>query len=167
MQRYAPQAKSVFHDSFLFGAELWNDLFSDNATDVVIDHHQYWAFAGYPGNSTLADFCGAFENEAARADEFKFEVWLGEWALATDNCAHWLNGLNRGVPNQGFKCAKLSCPQTYMPDKVDFDRNADILGPFGDSNSTLNSIQKGQCFTDSLNLDQGQVRELAKCAQAS
>ncbi len=23
-------------------------------------------------------------------------VWMGEWALATDSCAHWLGGFNDG-----------------------------------------------------------------------
>lgn len=46
----------------------------------------------------------------------------------------------------------MDCPRTYMPDGTgtDFDRNADILGPFGHSDNTKNSIQKGLCFTDSL-----------------
>jgi hypothetical protein len=29
-------------------------------------------------------------------DEFKMEVWIGEWSLATDVCAMWLGGFNDG-----------------------------------------------------------------------
>jgi hypothetical protein len=39
-----------------------------------------------------------------------------------------------------------------MPDGVgtDFDRTSDILGPFGHSDNIKNLIQKGLCWTDSL-----------------
>jgi len=32
---------------------------------------------------------------------------------------------------------------------VDFDRNADILGPFGTAKPETVAIQKGKCFKDS------------------
>jgi len=95
------------------------------------------------------------------------DVWFGEWSLATDNCAQHLNGLNDGtLNNNNYPCAQLDCPRTYMPDGTgtDFDRDADILGPFGHSDNTKNSIQKGKCFTDSLVYNQDEVRQIATCA---
>lgn len=89
--------------------------------------------------------------------------------MATDNCAQHLNGFNDGTPNAKFQCAQMACPKTYMPDAfaVDFDRNAEMLGPYGHSDNTKNAIQKGNCFTDSLTFNQDQVGQLAKCALAS
>lgn len=94
------------------------------------------------------------------------EVWFGEWAFATDNCAQHLNGFNDGVMNAHGKCAQMDCPRTYMPDGVgtDFDRTADMLGPFGHSDNSRNSIQKGLCWTDSLEFNQTQIQDLAKCS---
>lgn len=45
VQRYAPQAYFVFHDSFRYDENVWNDLFRDDDVEkVVMDHHYYWAF---------------------------------------------------------------------------------------------------------------------------
>jgi hypothetical protein len=45
VQRFAPQAWFVFHDSFRYDPDVWNDLFRDDDIDkVAIDHHYYWAF---------------------------------------------------------------------------------------------------------------------------
>jgi hypothetical protein len=45
VQRYAPQALFIFHDSFRYEPKDWNDLFrDDDIENVVIDHHYYWAF---------------------------------------------------------------------------------------------------------------------------
>ena len=152
----------MFHDSFIYDPESWNDLFYDDLDKVVMDHHYYWAFGD--GMSKLADFCAATYAETLKADKIKYQVWFGEWALATDKCAHWLQGFNDGTTNPLFKCAQLECPKTYLPDGVDFDRSAAILGPFGDSPSVNNSIQYGKCFTDSLHMNQKEVGDLAKCA---
>merc|ERR1712196_316048 len=45
-------------------------------------------------------------------------VIVGEWSLATDNCAMWLNGFNDNVP--GFpkvECERVKCPDAYMNDE--------------------------------------------------
>lgn len=104
VQRFAPQAKFVFHDSFRFDPDTWNKLFrADDVHNVVIDHHYYWAFQ--TNLKVIDDFCGQVKTEAAIADKLNMEVWFGEWSLATDNCAQHLNGLNDGTMNPNFKCA--------------------------------------------------------------
>ena len=82
---------------------------------------------------TAEEFCDDYERNASTADKVKYEVWIGEWALATDVCAHWLGGFNDGNTDPQFKCKKVSCPKSYLPaaNAVDFDRTADMLGPFG------------------------------------
>lgn len=104
VQRYAPQAHFVFHNSFIYQPDKWNDLFRDDDIDkVAMDHHYYWAFES--GLNKIDQFCQDTKYFAGLADQIKYEVWFGEWALATDNCAMFLNGLNDGDPNHLFKCA--------------------------------------------------------------
>ncbi len=62
-------------------------------------------------------------------------MWVGEWSLATDVCAHWLGGFNDSNTEYQFECKKVDCPVSYMPEpyNVDFDRTAASLGPYGES----------------------------------
>lgn len=40
VQTHAPDTKFVFHNSFVYNAEAWDDLFPDgDHADVVMDHH--------------------------------------------------------------------------------------------------------------------------------
>ena len=40
---------------------------------------------------------------------------VGEWSLATDNCAMWLNGFNDNVPGYPkVECEMVRCPDPYM-----------------------------------------------------
>jgi hypothetical protein len=98
---------------------------------VAIDHHQY---QGWAHNMFTADeFCDDYERNAATADSIKYEVWIGEWALATDVCAHWLGGFNDGNTDPQFKCKRVTCPKSYLPaeNAVDFDRTTPMHGPYG------------------------------------
>ena len=109
--------------------------------------------------NTTQEFCFNYVQQAAVADKFKYEVWIGEWALATDVCAHWLGGFNDGNTAPQFQCEWIDCPQTYLPASVavDFDRNAEVLGPFGSGNPDNVCIHKGKCPTDSLFFNQTEV----------
>ena len=91
------------------------------------------------------------------AEKIKYPVWNGEWSLATDACAFWLDGFNDykldgfnngGVPKTD-KCQWVECPKTYLPDDVavDMDRTAYMQGPFG--SNYLSVAQYGMCPTDS------------------
>lgn len=45
VQKHAPQAHFVFHDSFHYDPGMWNDLFADDDIDkVAMDHHYYQAW---------------------------------------------------------------------------------------------------------------------------
>jgi len=100
----------------------------------------------------------------APAQDIKYPVWIGEWSLATDTCAHWLNGFNDHRDEFSYECKWVDCPYSYLPEDVavDFDRTAEILGPFG-GGTTLGAIQKGQCMIDSEFFNDDQTMELAKC----
>ena len=88
--------------------------------------------------TTVKQFCDDYESNAKNAESFKYEVWFGEWSLATDVCATWLGGFNDGNTNPQQTCNWVDCPQTYLPaeNAVDFDRTKDINGPFGSGTPT-------------------------------
>ena len=43
--------------------------------------------------------CSEYEKHAATATFSKYEVWFGEWSLATDVCAMWLGAFNDANTN--------------------------------------------------------------------
>jgi len=75
---------------------VWDDLFADDDIDLVaMDHHFYQAF-NQPAFTETGKACDDYGSNAYYASQIKYEVWFGEWALATDVCAHWLGGFNDG-----------------------------------------------------------------------
>lgn len=85
--------KFVFHDAFLqLDGPVWNDLFADDDMEnVIMDIHQYMAWD--PKVNYLSFYCNSFKATiAAVTATIKYPVWVGEWSLATDACALWLDG---------------------------------------------------------------------------
>ena len=87
-----------------------------------------------PGSSDIKYYINFCEN-ILNDDDFKnlkYDVWVGEWSLATDICAMWLGGFNESFdfPYQ-FDCEWVECPYSYLSGDlaVDFDRTAPLLGP--------------------------------------
>merc|ERR1712051_645247 len=107
MEEQQPRLKFVFHDSFHFGASDWNDMFSDeDGWDNVV------------------------------MDTHQYDVWVGEWSLASDVCALWLGGFNDANTDVDSRapCQRVQCPTSYMTEQaVDFDRAAAQLGPYGEN----------------------------------
>jgi glucan 1,3-beta-glucosidase len=131
------ELKFVFHDAFLTSHLIWNDLFADDDMEnVVMDTHQYLAWS--PALYTMKSYCSVFNVNLTgpRVKKIKYEKWVGEWSLATDVCAQWLEGFN-DARSDGYQynCQKVECPRSYLPEEyaVDFDRSAAMLGPYGES----------------------------------
>lgn len=165
LRKYNPDALFIFHNSFIFEPSVWNDIFpEDDMKNVVMDHHFYHAFAD--GHLRTVDaLCDDYEQNMAKADQFKFPVWIGEWSLGTDVCAHWLGGFNDANTKPQFECKWVDCPKTYMKEHgTDFDRTAAMLGPFGEFDAKTVTIQNGKCSTDSDYFSEDQVKQFAKCA---
>ena len=165
MKAKAPQLKFVFHDSFHFGAGDWNDMFDDDEdySNVIMDTHFYTAWWG--AQPYIGKYCDGYRNSLQGATDIKYDVWVGEWSLATDVCALWLGGFNDNNTPYAYECAWVDCPHSYIPDKelaVDFDRSADMLGPYGQN--TLSTIQKGMCPTDSNHFPEEDIMTLGQCA---
>jgi len=102
----------------------------------------------------------------ATALDVKYEVWVGEWSLATDVCALWLGGFNDANTDAAHTCQMVDCPVSYMPvNGVDFDRTAADLGPYGASGLTRShsTIQNGKCAIDSAFYNDDDVMRLGQC----
>lgn len=152
MREQQPRLKFVFHDAFHFDANTWNDLFADDDHEnVVMDTHQYFAWGGQ--HEDIGTYCDEYGGTIGHAAEVKYDVWVGEWSLATDVCALWLGGFNDANTDASRECQRVECPYSYLPEATaaDFDRSADVLGPFGSTGLSRDHsvIKNGTCAIDS------------------
>ena len=122
----------------------------DDIENVVMDTHQYFAWGGPHGD--IGDYCDEYGGTMQNALAVKYDVWVGEWSLATDVCALWLGGFNDANTDASRTCQRVECPYSYMNEyAVDFDRTAAKLGPYGSGSSTRDhaTISYGTCAVDS------------------
>ena len=165
MKERQPRLKFVFHDAFHFDADFWNQMFSDDDHEnVVMDTHQYFAWGGQHGD--IGDYCDEYGGTLGNALNVKYDVWVGEWSLATDVCALWLGGFNDANTDASRTCQRVECPHSYMNNHaVDFDRNASTLGPYGASGIGKDhaTISNGTCAIDSDWYKDDDVMRLGQC----
>ena len=133
---------------------------------VAVDHHEY---AAWSNRWTVWGVCEAYKANTKHYDAFRkngIEVWIGEWSLATDTCAHWLGGFNDANSNPRH-CKAVECPKSYLPeDEFDtsFDRNSsEHLGPMFQGDISWVGIKSGQCWDDSDWFSGRQVGKIAQC----
>lgn len=70
-------------------------MFSDDEdiSNVIMDTHQY--FAWWSAQTEIQGYCNGYQELfEENAPSIKYEIWVGEWSLATDVCAMWLGGFN-------------------------------------------------------------------------
>jgi len=158
----APDWKYVMHDSFRFVKEQWGGFMS-GCPDIAIDTHIYQAWMN---PSSPADYySNACQQKygISTMEENAMPVIIGEWSLAGDNCAMWLNGFNDNLP--GFPkvpCKMIDCPASYLPHNsidveyspeqglpedqtipgIPLDATAPLQGPYGTGTS---GPSFGQC----------------------
>eukprot|EP00752_Nemacystus_decipiens_P018730 g16793.t1 len=148
VREQAPDWLFLMHDSFNFDVNTWGD-FMKNCPTIGLDTHIYqaWKPPG-PQAAYLANACDAKKNIEAM-EEMGMPVVVGEWSLATDNCAMWLNGFQDNLP--GFPqtaCKMVRCPLPYMASEqpgAPVNPNMPPVGPFGTGSSTPSF---GQCPID-------------------
>jgi glucan 1,3-beta-glucosidase len=107
----------------------------DGCPERALDTHIYQAWRN--PDSRIGFYQDACRQKGAIAEmERQFgPVIVGEWSLATDNCAMWLNGFNDNLP--GFPrlpCKYIPCADPYMGDGqpgAPVDPNTPIQGPYG------------------------------------
>jgi glucan 1,3-beta-glucosidase len=94
----SPHWLVLFHDSFRLSPAYWGKSsgFLTDCTHYAVDTHLYLAWSdGVEERERYVDtVCQSAERIAYMEREQGVKVVVGEWSLATDNCAMWLNGLN-------------------------------------------------------------------------
>jgi len=146
VKRGAPYWKYIMHDSFRFDPSVWGGYMA-GCPDRAIDTHIYQAWDNPDSRiSFYANACNQKSAIAAMEREFG-PIIVGEWSLATDNCAMWLNGFNdnlAGFPR--LPCKYVKCADPYMGEGVQpgtpVDPNKPIQGPFG---TGMSGPIYGQC----------------------
>eukprot|EP00934_Nitzschia_sp_Nitz4_P002256 Nitzschia sp. Nitz4//scaffold125_size66327//31384//33714//NITZ4_006131-RA/size66327-augustus-gene-0.2-mRNA-1//1//CDS//3329534613//2256//frame0 len=129
-KRGAPYWKYIMHDSFRFDPNIWGG-FMDGCPERAIDTHIYQAWRDPDSRlGFYADACN--QKGAIAAMERAFgPIIVGEWSLATDNCAMWLNGFNDNLP--GFPrlpCKYIPCSEPYMGKGVQPGAPVDPMKPY-------------------------------------
>ena len=62
----------------------------DDIDNIVLDTHYYTCYIDKL--NSIEEYCDSYKTNLAEASKIKYEVWVGEWSLATDKCALWLGG---------------------------------------------------------------------------
>jgi len=140
----APHLKFVYHDSFR--NDVW-DGFLTNCSNVALDWHIYqaWNIERY-GDQFLLE-ADSYEQYIDNFKQKGIQLVIGEYSLATDNCAMWLNGFQDNL--EGFpitECKFSPCPFPYI-DVKDLNRIEQIISPYG---TGLSSPRMGTCPYDGL-----------------
>lgn len=156
MHYNSPNLKFIYHNSFR--DNIW-DNFLVNCSNVAIDWHIYqaWDESRYGDQFLLeADNYVTYINNLKKKG---IQTVVGEFSLATDNCAMWLNGFQDNI--QGFPitdCKYSPCPYSYVKNITDLDRTKEILSPFG---TGLSSPRMGTCpYEGMLVIDNNQIEFL-------
>lgn len=94
----APHWLVLFHDSFRLSEEFWGEKsqshFLEGCSHYAVDIHLYHAWAwDNPPEYFIKNACYD-HNHLRDMEELGVPIVVGEWSLATDNCAMWLNGVN-------------------------------------------------------------------------
>lgn len=165
VQAKAPNWITLFHDSFRLWPSNFGGDWMQNCSNWAMDTHLYlaWADPNTP-EAYVTMSCGEGSN-LKLMESLGVPVIVGEWSLATDNCAMWLNGFNDNVP--GFPkvaCKRVKCSASYMGKQLGIPP---IPGPAVDSMDPRGSggesfMINGTCpVSGNLNPDPHTVRALA------
>ena len=136
VQDISPTWVTLMHDSFRLWPSNFGGDWMKNCENWAMDTHLYQAWSdpttvdGY-----ISMTCGTGYN-IALMESIGVPVIVGEWSLATDNCAMWLNGFNDNLP--GFpkvSCDRTMCPDPYMgsgqPGAPPHNVSVDTMDPRG------------------------------------
>lgn len=148
VKKKAPYWKFIIHDSFRFTPETWGG-FMRGCPDRALDTHIYQAWMDPSSRLTFYNNACAQKKQIALMELEFGPVIVGEWSLATDNCAMWLNGFNDNLP--GFPrspCKHIPCSEPYMGTDqpgTPVDIGKPLQGPYG---TGMSGPSFGMCPTD-------------------
>jgi glucan 1,3-beta-glucosidase len=97
VHRVAPHWTMLFHDSFRLSPAFWieNEFLAGCSSLFAVDTHLYLAWDN--AHDSMDSYASAACQHGDRLRSLEKQglaVVVGEWSLATDNCAMWINGLN-------------------------------------------------------------------------
>ena len=126
-----------------------------------MDTHRYYAW--WPRVDELEGYCNGISGDMRKLQSLKYDVWVGEWSLATDTCAFWLDNFNDSKSPRTDACQWVECPKPYLPKPlgVDMDRHAYMQGPFG--TNTIDVARYGMCPIDSDKFSFDELTEMGQC----
>ena len=98
VQLQAPHWITLLHDSFrltpdYFGSNS-SSHFMQNCDHYAVDTHIYQAWAWENTPEWFTQHACLDRQRIMLMESIGVPVIVGEWSLATDNCAMWLNGFN-------------------------------------------------------------------------
>jgi glucan 1,3-beta-glucosidase len=98
VKRWLPHQHIILHDAFKSFDQMWPRLAKSFRGDILIDTHQYQAFGQAQLELARSEHIDAACKLKTRVREFNQQVPLvvGEWSLATSDCAPWLHGFGNG-----------------------------------------------------------------------
>jgi glucan 1,3-beta-glucosidase len=114
VQEHVPRWMCLMHDSFRPTVENWASFFK-LCDKCALDMHLYQAWFPPMSNNKFVELACTDGQKIHDLESAGVPVIVGEWSLATDNCAMWLNGLNDNLPGYPLvECARKPCPDPYM-----------------------------------------------------
>jgi glucan 1,3-beta-glucosidase len=135
VQAKVPHWITIFHDSFRLTPENWID-FMPGCPNYAFDSHIYQAWADDAPISWFHTHSCYDGYQLKKMESLGIPIIVGEWSLAVDNCAMWLNGLNDNV--YGYPkttCEMVDCPFPYFGagkiPNAPVDPTKGIQDPFG------------------------------------
>jgi len=141
-----PKWMFVMHDSFRGYPAAWWD-FMRGCPQKAMDSHIYQAW-NRPGiiQTYHANACNFRGGVRVMEDLLDMPIIVGEWSLATDNCAMWLNGFNDNLPGYPkVSCHMFECAAPYMGSEqpgAPPDPEMPLPGPYG---TGVSGPQFGKC----------------------
>eukprot|EP00965_Chrysotila_dentata_P136137 4501020-Pleurochrysis_carterae.AAC.1 len=123
------------HDSFRGYPAAWWD-FMKGCPNKAMDSHIYQAW-NMPSkiDKYLENACNFKGGLQTMHDLLDMPMIVGEWSLATDNCAMWLNGFNDNLPGYPkVTCDMQPCAKPYMGAEqpgAPPDPEEPLQGPYG------------------------------------
>lgn len=158
IQEVSPHWITLMHDSFRLSPESWGGPWMENCDNWAMDTHLYQAWS----ETEPSDYFIDVSCETPKVQNLDImetlgvPVIVGEWSLASDNCAMWLNGLNDNVPGYPkHECDFVPCPQSYMGLDKKFavpGKGVNTLDPMGTGGPSF--VIDGTCPQDAAFSDE-------------
>ncbi|CAG8556688.1 13269_t:CDS:2 [Ambispora gerdemannii] len=97
VRQYHPNALFVIHDAFL-PLSTWQGFMQEAPyKGVALDTHIYFVFIRELLASSNQEKLESLRETKSKLANFTSPIMVGEWSLATTDCAKWLNGFNVGA----------------------------------------------------------------------